>query len=270
MKKEVRTVCYDEELRIEAYHFQGLVKPFPNHFHEYYVIGFVEKGKRCMTCRGTEYVIGKGDIVFFHPGDSHACIQCDGGAFDYRGFHVSKETMLELALEVTRRKELPGFSAHVIKDGELVCCLRELHRMVVGGEPEFRKEETLLMMIALLWERYGQPFENCIPECREEIERACAFLQEHFSERISLDQICRTAGLGKSTLLRAFTQEKGVTPYRYLENIRVGEARKLLEQGMTPLEAAMRTGFSDQAHFTNFFSAFIGCSPGAYRNIFTK
>ena len=38
MKKETRTVVYDDELRLEAYRFEGLVQPFPNHFHEYYVI----------------------------------------------------------------------------------------------------------------------------------------------------------------------------------------------------------------------------------------
>lgn len=32
----------------------------------------------------------------------------------------------------------------------------------------------------------------------------------------------------------------------------------------------MRTGFSDQSHFTNYFSRFIGLSPGAYRDIFLK
>ena len=40
MKKEVRTAVYDDELQIEAYRFEGIVQPFPNHFHEYYVIGF--------------------------------------------------------------------------------------------------------------------------------------------------------------------------------------------------------------------------------------
>lgn len=34
MKKEIRTVVYDESLRIEAYRFEGIVQPFPNHFHE--------------------------------------------------------------------------------------------------------------------------------------------------------------------------------------------------------------------------------------------
>jgi hypothetical protein len=55
MKKEVRTVVYDDQLRMEAYRFEGIVQPFPNHFHEYYVIGFVEKGERCLSCKNQEY-----------------------------------------------------------------------------------------------------------------------------------------------------------------------------------------------------------------------
>ena len=47
-------------------------------------------------------------------------------------------------------------------------------------------------------------------------------------------------------------------------------ARKLLKQGAAPAEAALSAGFSDQSHFTNYFSRFIGLSPGAYRDIFWK
>ena len=57
MKKEVRTVVYDDELRIEAYRFEGIVQPFPNHFHEYYVIGFMEDGERVLSCKNQEYAI---------------------------------------------------------------------------------------------------------------------------------------------------------------------------------------------------------------------
>lgn len=70
MRKEIRTVVYDEELRMEAYRFEGIVQPFPSHFHEHYVIGVVESGERVLSCRGREYAIGEGSILLFHPGDS--------------------------------------------------------------------------------------------------------------------------------------------------------------------------------------------------------
>lgn len=270
MKKEMRKVCFDEELRIEAYHFEGIVQPFPNHFHEHYVIGFVEDGQRVLSCRNKEYTIETGTIVIFHPGDNHACVQSDKGTFDYRGFNINKNVMLDLSEEITGKRELPGFSQNVISDEELICYLKPLHQLIMHGSSEFEKEEYLLSMLSLLIARYSKPFERCIPECREEIEKACTFLQEHYTQRISLDQICQCASLSKTTLIRAFTKSKGVTPYRYLENIRINEAKKLLEQGIPPIEAAMQTGFSDQSHFTNFFNMFIGLSPGVYRDIFLK
>ena len=46
MKKEHKTVAYDETLQIEAYRLDRITQPFPNHFHEYYVIGFVARGRK--------------------------------------------------------------------------------------------------------------------------------------------------------------------------------------------------------------------------------
>ncbi len=270
MKKEVRTIVYDDELHIEAYRFEGIVRPFPNHFHDYYVIGFVEDGERVLSCQNQEYTIQKGNVLLFNPGDNHACVQSDDGTLDYRGINITKEVMLDLAEEVTGKRALPGFSQNVIFDEEVTCYLRPLHDLVMKGSREFGKEESLLLLVSLLIQEYGQPFESCIPECRDEIEKACAFMEQHYNQRIYLAEITRCAGLSKSTLLRAFVKSKGVTPYSYLENIRIGKAKKLLEQGVPPIEAALQTGFSDQSHFTNYWSRFIGLPPGIYREIFLR
>lgn len=92
MKKELRTVVYDEDLRIEAYHFEGFVRPFPNHFHEYYVIGYLESGQRALSCMEQEYSLRPGNILLFNPGDSHACAQSDGGTLDYRGLTFPRKS----------------------------------------------------------------------------------------------------------------------------------------------------------------------------------
>lgn len=59
-----------------------------------------------------------------------------------------------------------------------------------------------------------------------------------------------------------------MSPYCYLENVRVSKAKNFLEQGVALSEVAQMTGFSDQSHFTNYFSRFIGISPKTYREIF--
>ncbi len=237
MQKEIRTICYDEDLHLEAYRFEGIVQPFPNHFHDYYVIGFIESGTRRLSCRNIEYTADQGSILLFNPGDNHACTQCDGGTLDYRGLNIPRETMLSLTQELTGSDSPIGFSKNVIINEEMNRCLHKLHQMIMEDSHEFEKEELLLLLIVQLTKHCGQPFAS---------------------------------GLSKSTLLRAFVRCKGVTPYKYLQAVRIDNAKKLLEQGESPIHAALRTGFADQSHFSRFFHMFIGLSPSVYRQIFQK
>lgn len=64
--------------------------------------------------------------------------------------------------------------------------------------------------------------------CPQEVEAVCAFIRQYYAEHLTLEQLCRCAGLSKSTLLRAFVQAKGVTPYRYLEAVRIQKAQQFL------------------------------------------
>ena len=270
LKKETRIICYDEDLKLEAYQLNGIIQPFPNHFHDYYVIGFVESGTRLMSCKNKEYTITKGNILIFNPNDSHGCIQSDGESFNYRGINISKDTMKSLTQEITGKTELPEFTENVIINNELGSYLRSLHTMIMNGSKEFEKEELLLLLISVLIEQYAQPFSQSLPICSEEIRKACDFMEKNYNKHITLNDICGCSNLSKSTLLRAFTKTKGVTPYRYLQTIRINKAKELLEQGVSPVDAAIQTGFSDQSHFSNFFNMFIGLSPAAYRRIFKE
>lgn len=268
MKKETRAIFYDEDLHIEAYRFEGITQPFPVHFHDYYVIGFIESGGRHLTCGNAEHSVGEGDILLFNPHDKHACTQADGGTLDYRAFNIKTETMDTLAKEITGRTFAPKFSKNVVRDAELFSALRALHEMLMRESTEFEKDELLLFAVEQLIQEYGEPFDSAVSEHNAEIEKACAYMQQHFSERISLGELCDVAALSRATLVRAFAKTQGISPYRYLENIRLGEAKKRLEQGASPAEAAFSTGFSDQAHFTNFFKDYIGLTPKQYRDIF--
>lgn len=268
MKKEIKTVCYDEQLQIEAYHLQGIVQPFPNHFHDYYVIGFIENGTRQLTCKNKNHMITKGHIIIFNPYDNHSCIQSDDDVLDYRGLNISKETMLLLVEEMTNEKRLPEFCQNVIDNKDLYDELYSLHQMIMSGSKEFYKEEKLFFFISHLLEQYGYTFFKQTIPCCKEIALTCQFIEEHFSEPITLAQLCAYSHLSKSTMLRAFTKYKGITPYRYLQTIRISQAEKLLKQGYSPLEVSFKTGFSDQSHFSNAFNMFTGLSPAAYKRIF--
>ena len=95
-------------------------------------------------------------------------------------------------------------------------------------------------------------------------------MEAHFAEPLTLDDLTAIAHCSRSYLIRVFTQQVGVSPYRYLQTIRLNQAKKWLEQGLAPSDAANQAGFSDQSHFTHFFKDFIGLTPKQYQRIYTS
>ena len=269
MRQEERTVCFDRELKIEAYRFKGIMQKFPNHFHEHYVIGFIEKGQRYLSCKNKEYTTSTGDLLLFNPFDSHTCEQIDDKVLDYRCINIKPEIMKKTVFEITGKNYLPKFNQPVIFRSELVPLLQELHYIIMEEELDFKKEELFFFLIEQLIEEHTEPnLQSNLENTNIEIQAVCDYLENNYAEHIVLDELSTIAGMNKYSLLRNFTKLKGITPYRCLENIRVNKAKKLLEKGVEPIDAAIQTGFVDQSHFTNFFKNFIGLTPKQYQNIF--
>ena len=78
------------------------------------------------------------------------------------------------------------------------------------------------------------------------------------------EQIDQNAGIATSAPATEAPTEAATAAPELTER-----AKKLLAQGMAPVDAALLTGFSDQSHFSNCFRRFLGVSPGIYRDIFT-
>jgi len=269
-EQEQRLVRYDNELKVEAHQFNGIMQKFPNHFHEYYVIGFVASGKRHLTCKNKDYTIDAGDLLLFNPRDNHTCQQVDNKPLDWRSININENIMRGIVKQMTGIDYLPQFTTTVAYHSEALQSLHELHGLIMEQRKDFEKEEIFLFLIEQLMKEYTEPTGESLPEVSEEIGKACTYMESHFAELITLDDLSKLSNLNKYTLLRNFTKQRGVTPYQYLETIRIGEAKKLLKKGAEPLAAAMQTGFSDQSHFTKFFKKLIGLTPKQYGDIFKE
>ena len=60
-----RTIRHDEVLGLEAFCLQGYAQPFPRHFHDYYVLGFVVSGERELLCNGLNLQVFPGNLLIF-------------------------------------------------------------------------------------------------------------------------------------------------------------------------------------------------------------
>lgn len=249
---------------LEALRFVGRMQPFPSHFHETYVIGLLEKGKRRLGCEGGTWDLRAGDLVLFSPGERHACVPEGEALMDYRSLSIPWETLCSAA-GVEESDSTPlRFAKNVVADDYLAADFYAVCEMLLSGQSGPSLNRRLDSFLCLLTERYGLSPHTGSP-ARDDAARLCAFLREHLNEPVSLERLCERFCMSKSTLLRTFSAATGVTPYRYLESLRIEKARELLSLGVAPADAAAQTGFSDQSHLTNVFKRYIGLTPGVYQ-----
>lgn len=268
-EQEQRHVYYDRDLDIEAYNLSGIVQKFPNHFHEYYVIGFIEGGKRHLWCKGKEYDTSAGDLILFNPRDNHYCAPVNGELLDYRAVNIKPEVMSRAVKEITGEAYMPYFTETVVYKSDIAQSVQDLYRAVLNDAPLLEKEENLFFLLDQILREYASDFESAdVLRPNRQIQSLCQYMEEHFAENVTLDELLSMTDFGKSYLLRSFTRQTGVSPYRYLQTIRLDKAKRFLEEGIAPIDAAGMAGFSDQSHFTHFFKEFIGLTPKQYQRIF--
>lgn len=93
------------------------------------------------------------------------------------------------------------------------------------------------------------------------------YIQEHYSEDISLVRLADEFFISKSHLSRIFKKMTGVTINAYTSHIRILKAKEFLVKGYSVNIVSEKVGFKSPSHFISTFEKFIGMSPKKYSNI---
>ncbi|HTP07545.1 MAG TPA: substrate-binding domain-containing protein [Anaerolineae bacterium] len=161
--------------------------------------------------------------------------------------------------ERTRNIPVIVLTARVLSDADVERCNRGVAAILSKGL--FDTSETLKHIeTALARQRtLGSATQRLV-------RRAMAFIQAHYAEALSREEIAGHIGISADYLTDCFRQEMGITPVTYLNRYRLLKARELLENtDLKITEIALAVGFSESAHFTRTFQREVGVSPRAYR-----
>lgn len=159
-----------------------------------------------------------------------------------------------------------------VEDPQVEYILRALEADLEAGVPGGRLfGDSLLCALAVhLQRRYAvipprdPKLRNGLPRVR--LNRVIEFIEANLDQEIALMALARTAGMSTHYFSEMFKQSTHVSPHQYVLRRRIERARKLLnDPEITVLEAAVRSGFSDQSHFTKIFRRIVGLTPSAYR-----
>ena len=264
-----------------------MAEPFAPHVHDGFSIGVCLEGLEMIRYRGGRHYAVPGSVVILPPGEAHTGGPSGGANFVYRVMYPAAELLGDGAARP------PRFLEPVVMDPALATELRRAHAALsrarpggvdhrasrnrracpaVGTEPvgtePLETESRLCWLFGELVRRHAASAgpTDVLPGTGLVARQVMDRLADQLTGPPALADLAADAGLSRYQLLRSFRAEVGMPPYAWLAQHRVARARVLLEHGHRPAEAAMLTGFADQAHLTRWFRRVVGITPGAYRN----
>ena len=125
----------------------------------------------------------------------------------------------------------------------------------------------------LKWHGEGQlPYATLVRRTphADAVVRTCEQrLAGHFRDSDAIRQVIELADIPQRTLKRRFKAATGVTLIDYLQNLRIEEAKRLLESGQMPVdEISLQSGYEDASFFRRLFKRRTGLTPSQYRRMF--
>lgn len=136
------------------------------------------------------------------------------------------------------------------KNGYIMKCKAELYNILYTMQQEY--------------------FSEYIPKNKLEIIRpAITYIHEKYTgEAISIEKLSDTCKITPEYFRRIFKSFYGISPVKYINNLKITRAKELIESGMYSVtDAAIQAGYTDMSHFSREFKKATGSCPSEYKKL---
>ncbi|WP_307536025.1 AraC family transcriptional regulator [Streptomyces sp. V3I8] len=241
-------------------------KTFVRHTHENFVIAAVTDGVEVFHHGGADRYAGPGTLALVNPDTPHTGRAGVPEGWRYGAVYPSPELVAEIAAGTTSLRGSPGFVDPVLDDPYTVGLVHQVLRAADEGNA-LAADTLLRVAVTRLLRLNGGALPQRVARTAgaRTAARARAVLEERITRPPTLERLAGDLGTSPFALLRAFRDAYGMPPHAWLTDVRVRRARRLLDAGVLPSEAALAVGFTDQPHLNRHFTRIVGVPPGAYR-----
>jgi AraC-like DNA-binding protein len=253
---------------VELFSAQLFQHSFGKHFHETYTIGMNDGGQGSFLYRGETCCAYSGSFNLINPGEVHTGAAESEKGWQFRDIYISVAQVQQILNQLEwRDRELPCFVTPVIWDAALQQLFHALFQALSVPTFQLEQESLLLEFMSQLFLRHAEP-RYAVRSLKSEtraVTRVRAYLEAHYTENISMDELAQLAGLSPYYLIRSFHQQVGLPPHSYQRHWQLLQAKRSLRTPMSLSEVAIAHGFYDQSHLNRYFKRAFGITPGQYR-----
>jgi AraC-like DNA-binding protein len=248
---------------------------YPLHRHNSVEIILPVENSYIVTCNQVTYQLQQGDVLIIQPNILHKISATRGRRFICQ---ASLLPIYSLKMYKSFCSLLPSV-VMLTQTEDYTLCLKIQEQLnniyseynAISQTAELSMYVSILQILLLV----SRASANIIPNtCHPDIEihtsnfvAVCDFIKNHYSEKLTLEEIARKSGYSKYHFERLFKSFTNETFYQYLNNVRINNAEQLIkEHNISITEAAYRCGFSTISSFIRMFKIHNNCTPSEYRS----
>lgn len=248
------------------------------HSHDFYEMLYCRSSDRVEYLVGTErYRLQPGDIVIVSPGVSHRPMLPEDMSVAYKRDIIwySRELVQSICQMLPNARQ-----AWPQRDGVLLRTwgtkwefLSELFRYGVKeaarGKAEFEGVVlgNTIMILAHISRALQEGVDNMQAEKPELLDRVMAYIEDHLSEKITLEETASAFYVSVSTITQLFRQRMGTSFYRLVTQRRLIAAKTRIGQGENLEDVSRAVGFQDYSSFYRAFKKEYGISPRQFTKL---
>ncbi len=254
-----------EKEDFEIFHyFDAKMDEVPIHNHGFYEIYMLLNGKVTFRVEERMYELDKGDILIIDPMEFHQpFVETAGNGYERFVLWISKELMDRITLEDPEVGGCFGTGNNLVRPSgtESIRVIELMQKLVDEAYSDryagkLMTKSLLAGILAEIYRAYRAGLERDKADAEEPtlVSRVISYIGEHYAEDITLSSIAKEHFVSKYYLSHVFGKTVGTGVYRYVIQKRLSSAREMLENGYTPGEACVKSGFHE---YTNFYRAFL-------------
>lgn len=231
------------------------------HVHSVYEIYINISGNVSFVVEDRVYPIVPGSVVISKPYQSHHCIL--NSDENHRHFWILFDDGGNGIFNDLFQTDING-NLIVLADKEFEIAKRLCGNMLTPNRCEFDNFSDFFLLMTCL--KNGRTKKNINATLSDDIVKATKYINDRFSEEISISEIAKNACMSISTFERHFKNQIGISPCEYLQSKRISNACAMLDDGSSVQEACLSSGFTSCSYFIKIFKKAIGVTPNKYKN----
>lgn len=262
------------------------------HWHDELEFLYIQQGQAYITCDEDNITVSTGDVFFINQAVRHFITPAGADGVIFSSVVVHPSFLLGIGQLELESKYINPITAdrstshlHITAGDSLHrLFLPHLQQLIALNENcppgyELLSKACILQMWYLLYSHLPAPADavsslsaRTVNQDAQRTKQAVRYIQEHFMEPVTLDDIAGSILVSKSECCRCFKRTIGLSPVEYLMKYRIIESTKFMHRKThdSIAEIAGSVGFNNISYFNKVFKKFMNCTPTQYRQSLRK